>query len=39
VSGLQRKRLESWFEELRARLSLVRFERKKSRIAAISRDF
>jgi hypothetical protein len=39
VSALQRKRLESWREELRTRFSLVRFERKNRGIAAISRDF
>jgi hypothetical protein len=32
-------RLESWPEELRARLSPVRFESKNCGIAAISRDF
>jgi hypothetical protein len=39
VSALQRKRLESWREELRTRFSLVRFESKNRGIAAISRDF
>jgi hypothetical protein len=39
VSALQRKRLETWSEELGARLSLVRFESKNCGIAAISRDF
>jgi hypothetical protein len=33
------KEAESWPEELRARLSLVRFESKNCGIAAISRDF
>jgi hypothetical protein len=39
VSALQRKRLERAPEELRARLSLVRFESKNCGIAAFSRDF
>src|ERR1035438_6945381 len=39
VSALQRKRLERAPEELRARLSLVRFESKNCRIAAFSSDF
>jgi hypothetical protein len=39
VSALQRKRLERAPEELRARLSLVRFESKNCGIAAISRGF
>jgi hypothetical protein len=39
ISALQRKRLESWPEKLRARLSLVRFESKNCGIAAIPSYF
>src|ERR1700686_2741641 len=39
LSALQRKRLESWREELRTRFSLVRFERKNRGITPFAPIF